>query len=106
MAFASMRDLQALKERVAELEARIQAMETFHKEGNGDKKIEAVPSIVEALEHEKSLEEVFDPKISGLLRSKYQSVDAVRAASDEDLVAISGIGVATVRHIREVLEEV
>ena len=51
-----------------------------------------------------TVHEVFDPKLADLLDDAgYWALDKLRAASDDDLLAISGIGAAKLAHIREVL---
>ena len=114
MSFVNVKEYNKLVARVTELEARLQAMETFHKEGNGEKKVEVIPDIVEAIEEEENLpvpgsnplEDLFGTKIALLLiDAEFDSLEKVGAASDERLQAISGIGAATVATIRELLEE-
>ena len=51
-----------------------------------------------------TVHEVFDPKLADLLDDAgYWALDKLRSASDDDLLAISGIGQAKLAHIREVL---
>ena len=51
-----------------------------------------------------TVHEVFDPKLADLLDDAgYWALDKLRSASDDDLLAISGIGAAKLAHIREVL---
>ena len=51
-----------------------------------------------------SVHDVFDDSIADLLNDAgYGVVESVRQASDEDLLAISGVGAAKLAHIREVL---
>lgn len=99
MSFPNMKQFAALKEKVGELEARIQGLEGYVPPGTPEP--EVVPSIEDTL----PLNELLGDKIAGLLVGKgFASVDLVAAASDEELNAITGIGAATVRTIREALE--
>ena len=51
-----------------------------------------------------TVHEVFDPKLADLLDDAgYWALDDLRSASDDDILAISGIGAAKLAHIREVL---
>ena len=51
-----------------------------------------------------TVHEVFEPKLADLLDDAgYWALDKLRAASDDDILAISGIGAAKLAHIREVL---
>ena len=51
-----------------------------------------------------TVHEVFDPKLADLLDDAgYWALDNLRSASDDDILAISGIGAAKLAHIREVL---
>ena len=51
-----------------------------------------------------SVHDVFDAKVADLLNDAgYGVVESVRQASDEDLLAISGIGAAKLAHIRKVI---
>ena len=51
-----------------------------------------------------TVHDVFDAKLADLLNDAgYAFASQVRSASDDDLLAISGIGAAKLAHIREVL---
>lgn len=56
------------------------------------------------IEHILSLHDVFGDDLANLLSVKYSSVEAVKAATDEDLRAISGVGPARLNEIRGLTE--
>lgn len=115
MSFVLVREYNKLVDRVTELQARIQALETFHQpEAEPEKVAEPIPDIEVAIEEEEDfttpgsnpLEDMFGTKIALLLiGDDLDTVDKVDQASDERLRSINGIGAATVHHIREDLEK-
>ena len=88
MAFATRKEFAALVARVEELEEKL-----------------TVGLPVPSIENVLSLHDVFGDDLAGLLsESGYSSVEAVKVASNEDLIAISGVGPATVSRIRTLTE--
>jgi ERCC4-type nuclease len=75
----------------AELVARVEALE--EKLGVGEA---AIPNI----EHVLSLHDVYGEEYAALLQDKFPTPEAVKAASDEELLGIKGIGQATLSKIR------
>lgn len=87
MAFPTTKEFAALEARVVELERRL---------GVGQEK--AVPVIDDVL----SLSDFFGPEDADLLLSgKFKTVDAVKFADDEALLAVKGLGPAALARIRE-----
>jgi hypothetical protein len=117
MSFVLVREFNKWKARVTELQARVQALETFHQNepevAEAEKKAEPIPNIEEAIEEEDlTVDEDPGPSLYSILGSKIaellvadglDSVYKVEAASDERLQSVNGIGAATVRSIREAL---
>jgi DNA-directed RNA polymerase alpha subunit len=105
MSFVNMRQFHALKLKVADLEARLKALEG-HSAGEEPPAIESVPSIEEAVEaaRERHVSEVFDARVANILEEAgFTDVRLVREASDEELIALSGIAAATVENVRKKL---
>jgi len=53
------------------------------------------------IEHVLALHDVYGDDIAELLLENFKTSDAVKLASDEELLAVSGIGPATVKRIRK-----
>ena len=113
MSFVNVKEYNKLVARVTELQARVQALETFHQgEPVAEKKAEPIHDIEEAIEEENltdgssPLEDLFGTKIALLLiGADLDSIEMVRAASNEQFLAINGIGGTSLSIIREMLEE-
>ena len=100
MSFPSRREFMALKRQVGDLEARIRALEGF--EPPGVPEPESIPSIADTAQ----LYKLLGDQVAELLIDAdppLTSVEAVNAATDEELQAISGIGAGRIRTIRKQL---
>lgn len=87
MAFATARQVKKLEARVAALEEKL-----------------TIGFPVPNIENILSLHDVFGDELASLLsEAGYSSVEAVMIDSDENLRAVSGIGPATVKKIRELI---
>lgn len=115
MSFVNVKEYNKLVARVTELQARVQSLETFHQSDVvAEKKAEPIHDIEKAIEEEENLtdgssplEDLFGTKIALLLiGADLDSIEKVRAASTSQLLAINGIGGASVAMIKEMLEEV
>ena len=106
--FVSVKDFNKVKEKIAELEARVQALEGFEAAAHEPAKPEIepapIPTIQEAVENPVSLLDLDDKTVDLLVDGGYPTIYSVRLASDEQLQAINGIGAATVQRIRTALE--
>lgn len=89
MAFATRRELAELRDRVAALEEKL-----------------TVDHPMPSVENVLSLHEVFGEDLAvQLSRAGYSSVESVIAASDEELLAKQGIGPATVKKVRRLIDK-
>ena len=108
MSFVNIKEYNKLKEKVGELEARIQALESYGAAEPEAEKPSAKPAPIPTIEEAVSvapLSDYLDNWIVDLLvQAGYSTVKKVDKASDDQLVAIPGIGKATVKRIREALE--
>lgn len=84
MAFVNTKTYAKLVERVEYLEAKL---------GVGG----AVPTIEGII----ALRDVYGEESAGLLQGRFPSPEAVRSASDEELLGLKGVGQATLKKIRE-----
>ena len=117
MSFVNIKEYNRLKDKVGELEARIQSLEGY---GAAISKVDKlavapapIPTIEEAVlephkgiaEEPLTLGDLLDDWIRNLLvQAGYSTIQEVGKASDDQLTAIPGIGKATVKRIREALE--
>lgn len=83
MPFANVKDFKKLMDRVAVLEEQLG--------------INEIPTIQQGL----SLYDVYGEEQAQLLAEYYKTPEQVKAAPDEEIRAISGIGPATLKKIRE-----
>ncbi len=87
MAFVTTKEYAKLVARVVELEEKL-----------------TVNHPAPNIKHILSLHDVFGDDVASLLSTKYSSVEAVKAASNEDLLAISGVGPARLNEIRNITQ--
>lgn len=114
--FVSIKQFNELVKRVEDLEAQVRALESYGEpetEDYGEPETEAVaeiPSIEEALEEPEPadpMNDLFGHKIADLLKENgYEAPFQVKVAVQDgvDLTEIPGIGAATFRVIKEMLE--
>lgn len=97
----------ALRAQVASLTERVKTLEEIIAEALGPQVVEATPEEAETVEvgelsDQDDLQKKYGERVGGLLYDEgYTSVAAVEEASDEDLLAIDGLGTASLETIRE-----
>lgn len=84
MPFANQKEFKELRERVEELEKKL-----------------GIGVVIPEIEHVLTLYDVYGDDIAELLVENFKTPDAVKVASDEELLAVNGIGPATVKRIRK-----
>lgn len=101
----------ALRAQVASLTERVKTLEEIIAEALGPQVVEATPQEAETVEvgelsDQNELQRKYGERVGGLLYDGgYTSVAAVEEASDEDLLAIDGLGGKSLEAIREADDE-